>query len=348
MWAVGSGATSAQFIPQLIAGLVAAGVPLGTAQVLGAQTLSIVPRGVSNVTNVMMSLDLETSAFFPNEPFDVPQIKESTTQTLEIGYKGIIAEKFVVGIDGYYSKIDDFVSPLLIVTPNVFLDPATLAASLGAQFGAALADPANAVLAATLVAALDNPLAGGNGNGSAVDELTGIYTAGAAGIPYGTVTPQEAFDPTALMVTYRNFGEVDFYGLDLSLSYFVNRSWTLTGNYSFVSKDFYDNLDGIADIALNAPKHKFGGSITYRNQQTGFDGNLRLRWVDTFPVATGAYVGSVDSYAVLDLSANYKLPFSSNTNLNLTIQNLANNKHNEMVGAPNIGRLAMVRLTQSF
>ncbi|MCZ6820433.1 MAG: TonB-dependent receptor [Calditrichaeota bacterium] len=341
MWAVGRGATSSG----LAANLIGAGIPPAAVADFIGQIEALVP-GVSNVNNVMMSLDLETSAFFPNEPFDVPQIKESTTQTLEIGYKGILAEKFVVGIDGYYSKIDDFVSPLLIVTPNVFLDPATLAASLGAQFTAGLA--ADPVLDATAAAILDNPLAGGNGNGSAVDELTAIYTAGAAGIPYGTVTPEEAFDPTALMVTYRNFGDVDFYGLDLSLSYFVNRSWTLTGNYSFVSKDFYDNLDGIADIALNAPKHKLGGSITYRNQQAGFDGNLRLRWVDTFPVATGAYVGSVGSYAVLDLSTNYKLPFSANTNLNLTIQNLLDNEHKEMVGAPGIGRLAMVRLTQSF
>jgi len=348
MWAVGSGAVSSKFIPQLVSGLIAAGVPAANAQALGGQFLSIVPSTISNVDNVMMSLNPGTGTFFPDEPFDVPQIKESTTQTLEIGYKGIIAEKLVVGIDGYYSKIEDFVSPLLIVTPNVFLDPATLAASLGAQFGAALADPANAVLAATLVQALDNPAAGGNGNGSAVDELTGIYTAGAAGIPYGTVTPQEAFDPTALMVTYRNFGDVDFFGLDLSLSYFINRNWTITGNYSYVSEDFFANLDGIDNIALNAPKHKFGASLTYRDQEAGLDGNLRLRWVDAFPVQTGAFVGSVGSYAVLDFSANYKLPFSPNTNVNLTIQNLTDNEHKEMVGAPRIGRLAMFKVTQSF
>ena len=349
MWGVGSGAVSAKFIPQLVSGLIAAGVPAATAQALGGQVLSIVPATVSNVNNVMASLDPGTGTFFPDTPFDVPQIKESTTQTLELGYKGILAEKLVVGIDGYYSKIKDFVSPLLIVTPNVFLDPTTLAASLGAQFGAALADPANAVLAATLVQALDsNPALGGNGNGSAVDELTTIYTSGAAQIPYGTVTPQEAFDPTAVMVTYRNFGDVDFYGVDLSLSYFLSRHWTITGNYSFVSEDFFSNLDGIDNIALNAPKHKFGGSITYRNDEVGFDSNLRLRWVDSFPVQTGAFVGSVGSYAVLDLTANYKFPFSKNTNLNLTVQNLTDNNHQEMVGAPRIGRLAMFRLTQSF
>ncbi len=356
MWGVGSGAVSSQLIPQFIAGvtgaLVGQGLDLATAQAtaraLGGQFASIVPATVSNVNNVLATLDPATSTFFPDQPFDVPQIKESSTQTIEVGYKGIIADKLVVGIDGYYSEIEDFVSPLLVVTPNVFLDPATLAASVGGQFGAALADPANAQLAGALVLALDNPAAGGNGNGSALDELTTIYTSGAAQVPYGTVTPQEAFDPTAVMVTYRNFGSVDFYGLDLSLSYFVNPQWTITGNYSYVSEDFFANLDGIDNIALNAPKHKVGASLTYRNPQVGFDGNLRLRFVDSFPVQTATFVGSTDSYGVLDLATNYALPFSANTTVNLTIQNLFDNRHFEMVGAPEIGRLAIVRLTQSF
>ena len=101
------------------------------------------------------------------------------------------------------------------------------------------------------------------------------------------MSPQEAFDPTAVLQTYRNFGEVDFFGLDIALSYFVNSNWILSGNYSFVSEDVFENLDGIDDIALNAPQHKFGGSITYRNEKSGFDGNLRLRFVNSFPVATG-------------------------------------------------------------
>jgi len=42
------------------------------------------------------------------------------------------------------------------------------------------------------------------------------------------------------------------------------------------------------------------------------------------------------------------LPFFDNTRLNLTVQNLLNNKHKEFVGLPEIGRLALVRLTQAL
>ncbi|MFQ5866095.1 MAG: TonB-dependent receptor domain-containing protein, partial [bacterium] len=348
MWSVGSGAVSSQFVPQYVAGLIAAGVDPVAAQALGQQFLTIVPALVGGVGNVMRSLDPETGTFFEDEPFDVPRIKEETTQTLEFGYKGILGEKLVLDFDVYYTKIEDFITPLLVTTPNVFLDPVTLAAFLGPSFATELAKPENAMLNATLVGALDAPASGGNGNGSAVDELTGMYTAGAAGIPFGTVTPQEVFDPTAVLVTYRNIGDVDFVGLDVSFSYYLNRLWTIGGNYSFVSDDVFENLDGIDDIALNAAKHKFGASISYRNRDAGFDSNLRLRFVDSFPVISADFKGTSDRYAVLDLTANYKLPFSRNTNLNLTIQNLTDNKHLEIVGAPEIGRLAIVRVTQSF
>ena len=73
------------------------------------------------------------------------------------------------------------------------LNPAT-SASLGKQLGAALSDPQNAVLKAALLA-FDNPARGGNGNGSPVDELVQLLSV------VGTVTPEQATDPNAIMLT---------------------------------------------------------------------------------------------------------------------------------------------------
>ncbi|RMF69020.1 MAG: TonB-dependent receptor, partial [Calditrichaeota bacterium] len=115
---------------------------------------------------------------------------------------------------------------------------------------------------------------------------------------------------------------------------------------SFVNRDFFRSRDGRSDIALNAPKHKVGALLNYRSTNRRFNGELRLRFVDDFPVNSGIFVGKVKRYAVLDLNANYKLPFLSNTQLTLTVQNLTNNKHREFVGVPEIGRLSWIRLTQ--
>lgn len=347
MWAVGRQAVNSQFIPQLRQGMLDAGLSEAQVDALVGQLEGIVPAGVVGVENVTKSINPQTAEFEEDVPVDVPPIRESVTQTLEFGYKGVIGEKLGLGADVYYTKIEDFVSPLLVATPNVFLERSSLAAFLQAQFEEQLSRPENAILNAVLVGALDqNPDLGDN-DGSAADELAGIYS-GASRIPFGTVSPDEAFDPTAVIVTYRNFGEVDFWGFDVHFSLFLSANWTLDGNYSFVSEELFENLDGIADIALNAPQHKVGASVRYRNPAWGLDSQLRFRWVDSFPVNSGAFLGTVESYAVLDFNTKYTLPFSPNTTVTLTIQNLTDNKHREMVGAPEIGRLAILRLTQSL
>ena len=162
------------------------------------------------------------------------------------------------------------------------------------------------------------------------------------------LSPEQAQSDTDVILTFRNFGDISLYGADLNFTYYANRNWNFGGNYSYISKDFFENVDEISDIALNASKHKLGLSAQYLNPDLGLNTQLRLRYVDGFPVNSGVYVGEVDSYAVLDLNAGYDLPFFLNTRLSLTVQNLLDNKHQEFVGAPKIGRLSTVRLTQSF
>jgi iron complex outermembrane receptor protein len=241
----------------------------------------------------------------------------------------------------------------------VFLDPTTLSGSLGTQFGTALANPANAQINAVLVASLDPVARGGNGNGSAVDELTRLFATGAAGIPFGTVSPTEAFDPTALILTYRNFGNVDLNGMDLSFSYYASKSWNFSGSYSFVTKNgfnifkspnrvIYRNLGGVADIALNAPGNKATLSIQYRAPQRGYEAELRGRYVEGFPMDSGVFVGEVQTYTVFDFNFGYDLPFSTGTRFSIAATNIFDQKHLEFVGAPVLGRLIMTRLTQTF
>ena len=163
------------------------------------------------------------------------------------------------------------------------------------------------------------------------------------------MSPEGAFDPTAVILTNRNFGNISLNGVDVHFTYYINRNWSLGGNYSYYSKNFFArSATQPQNIALNAPKHKFGATLNYKDLEAGFAGNLRLRFVDSFPVNSGVYVGEVKSYTILDLNLNYDLPFSPNTGLTLSIQNLTDKKHQEIIGAPEIGRLAIFRLMQTF
>jgi len=70
--------------------------------------------------------------------------------------------------------------------------------------------------------------------------------------------------------------------------------------------------------------------------------------VDGFPVASGVYVGSVDSYAVFDFNIGYRFPGRSGLALQLDIQNVLNDDYTSFVGTPNFGRYTVLRLLWSM
>ena len=268
MWNVGRSAVMSGVKPVFEAGLTAQGLPTPTVEALLDGFDNLIPKQVTGVKNVLRSLDPQAGDFVDVEDVnDVNPLKPTITQTYEVGYKGILMNTLAFSAlafsaDVYHSRINDFVGPLVVETPNVFLDPTTLGASLGKQITVALADPQNAGINQALLA-FDAPSQGGNGNGSPVDELVMLFVAGtenngAAFIPFGTVTPEQAADPNAIMLTYRNYGDISLNGLDLSLTYYLNPSLSLGANYSFVSKDLFETLTDSVILHLTPLRTSLG------------------------------------------------------------------------------------------
>ena len=336
--------------PQVVQGL-AASLAASTEEEILTGFANLIPEQVDGVKMVLRTLNPETAEFTDVEDVnDVDPLKPTITQTYEFGYKGILMNKLAFSADVYHTRIKDFVGPLVVETPNVFLDAASLGAFLTQHLTTTLSDPQNATLNQALLA-FDAPAQGGNGNGSAVDELTKLFVAGTenngpAFIPFGTVTPEQASDPTAVMLTYRNYGDISLNGLDCSLTYYLNPSLSFGGNYSFVSKGLFET--DLRDIALNAPKNKFGANVQYNNINLGLAAGVRMNFVAGFPVNSGVYIGEVESYSTIDVNAGYDIPFGPSPRLSLTVQNVLNNMYQPFIGAPDIGRLSLVRLTQTF
>ena len=331
-------------------GLIAAGYDQATVNAMMAALTAVNPASVSSgVGNILMTVnpDLgipEPSSF--NDIADIHRLEPTITQTFELGYKGIVNNNIRFSVDLYRTEKENFIGPLTVETPNVFLNPTQLQSYLTTQYAAFFADPNNAAEAAVL-AALDAPSAGGNGNGTPIDELVRHYTYGGASIPFGTVTPEEAYDPTAVLVTYRNFGDINFYGADLAFAYHLNQNWNFGGNYSYISENFFAKSDGqVHDIHLNSPKHKAGVQVQYVNPQWGLDVNARYRFVDAFDMDSPFYGSSIKAYQLVDLNVGQK--FIYDTRLSLTVQNVFDRKHVEFIGGPALGRLAIMRLTRSF
>ena len=93
-----------------------------------------------------------------------------------------------------------------------------------------------------------------------------------------------------LVATYINFGQVNTYGTDLGINYYLNDNWNLAFNYSYfdysVDEDNLENdfnNDGkvnFLDILVNAPTHKAGLGLNYNDSK--WTAGIFARWVDSY------------------------------------------------------------------
>ncbi len=347
MWDVARQSTVAGLADNLVAQGI---IDVADAPAISNALDEVLPTSLTNVTNALQLLDLDSQAFVPVSGVkDFPKLKVTRTRTLEAGYKGLIGRRIVVSIDLYHTQVSNFLGPFVVGTPNVFLDGPSLHSELIKSLRDVFADPGNSEALAALQPLDDAPQLFGNGDGDPSSEIALIVATGVAGaIPFGTVSPDEAFDPTAVMLMRQNFGEVTVNGADMNVMMFLSRRMRVGVMYSWLSDNFFRNVDGVDHIALNSPRHKGGAQFYYESADGQIGFSVRGRYVEGFPVRSDVYVGAVEGFFVVDSSVNYRVPFSKNTQVNLTIQNLTDNKHREFVFVPEIGRLALLRLTHEF
>ena len=294
--------------------------------------------GLSN-TLMILNLDEETSAtqpfilVDPENIVDIKAIKNSVNETKEIGYKGMISDHLSLSVDVWKTEYKDFISPLTVQTPNVFIDPTSAFM--------ALSDP-NAINTSSpyyagLLFILDDVAMGGNGDGSIVDEMTTLI----AQIPYGTVTPHE--DANILM-TYANFGDVEVSGVDVSGTFYISNKTKIGGSASFVDKDQFETEEGYT-VALNAPKKKY--NISFRTElMKGLQVGLTHRWQADFPINSGVYVGNLPELRTTDINIGYQIAPTSR--IDLSVKNIKDEKQQYFVGAPEMGRLMLLRVSHTF
>jgi len=261
-------------------------------------------------------------------PDPIGRIESTITTTYEVGYKGLLGDRVLLSVDAYRSDVKDFIGPLRVETPNVFLDPASTSAFVQQRLSPLLM--MGAVTPAEVQAIVE----------------------GLASVPTGTVVPDQRDNP-ALVFTYRNFGDVDFYGVDLGAEILATDRVSFNGAFSWVSEECFDfNDDGdctsAVDVSLNAPTAKGSVGARFQDRSTGITVGARGRFSDTFVMNSGVYVGEVDSYAVADANVTYDLTAIPGASVTLSVNNIFGNVHQEFVGAPALGRLAMLRLTYDF
>jgi outer membrane receptor for ferrienterochelin and colicins len=308
---------------------------------IDAQTANMLhqlaPQAGSVGINVLNLSSMELSPLGSTTVPSVPRAEESRNTTYEIGYKGILGGRILLNAAAWRETRSNFASPLTPFTPLLLLD------SIGIY---------------NLVVNHVGP------------ENADAIAAGMRGLPLGVAAApemdlgrQDPLDQPYLLASYRNFGSVSLMGVDLSTTAMLTDQWALLLAGSYVSKDHFFS-EGFL-VGLNAPTRKLAAAIQYRNANAGYNGELRMRYNNSFPVASAPYSATkciatpefplegleqpcIPSATLLDVNVGYRLPFSRGTSLQLSVTNVLDTEYRSFVAVPPIGRLALLRVRHEF
>lgn len=278
---------------------------------------------------------------------DVKPIRESTSNTLEVGYKGILGNRLLLAADAWWSRKEHLVTPLTIQTPLLLLNGPQLGAYLVPRF---MADLGYSQAQATALAT----------------QLIGSTTSpGLATIPVAVVSSSDVHaNGGQLLVTYVNVDEnIDVRGYDLSTKLLLSSLWSIGANGSWVNADRWQT-ENAGLVTLNAPRKKATLSLNYDNGEgNGLNAELRMRYTSGFPVNSGVYIGTlclggtqgalaedcVKAYTLFDATLGYRLPGRArHTTLQVSATNLLDEDYRPFPGTPNIGRMILARIKYDF
>jgi len=286
-------------------------------------------------------VDADPTSACPTPPFcptpgglagleDIARLEPTITNTFEVGYKGLLGGRFLVGVNAWWSHITDFVSALQVSTPNVFLDGAGTFQFLNQQFqglvGTVFPDAATATATAQQVAGA------------------------MAQIPLGVVTTTSAggTEP-ALALVYRNLGSLDVFGGEVGAQIVLDDRFEIAGSLSIVDKnEFTTEGDNPEVVPLNAPTVKGTARLTYRDDGAGLNGSVRFRAQNGFPANSGVYIGEVDGLETVDLGLGWRIPGYRDLWLQLDVQNVFDSSYQTFVGTPQLGRMILARVRWDY
>ena len=265
------------------------------------------------------STDPKVKGHFKDKVNDQSGMYPEVMRTLELGYKGRLTPKLYGTVDLFLNHYDSFISSISFITPLV-LEKEALSTDWNGD-GIKNDDPNEILDQQDLETSFDHWR-------DYIDGLTALDTTRGQNPP--------------VVVGYINYGEVDMSGLDMSLAWFLNREWSLGLNYSYLSiTEFMNPITNTPD-PINAPRHKGGIKIQYNPRKFDFSSTLNVRYVDAFPWSSGIYYGKINSYFIGDLHTSYKL--NEHLAAMLTINNILDHRHVEIMGGPALGRSIILRL----
>ena len=174
-----------------------------------------------------------------------------------------------------------------------------------------------------------------------------------------------------------NYAEVNTWGIDVGMTWTLNKHIGFSINYSWIDSDITDSIPehdankndtiSLDERSLNAPHHRYSASLLFTNMlKNKFHCMLGARYVQQYDFFSGNQIGTSEGegmkgdvygnyytnynfdwgplggFLSCDFSAGYS--FNSWLSANLNITNVFNTRQIEFVGSPSIGRLIMAEI----
>ena len=271
----------------------------------------------------------------------------SFLDSYEIGYKGVVGDRFSFGVDVYHYRRKggaSFQQISLVVNIN----------NLGSSLGQGVRANAEPALTQGLIGlGLDAATAGATAQAIGA-ALVGAYSDGGdgfiqvltnAGLPFHGVVPtleNTGNGNTRLTQGYLS-NDADMisedWGAEFNFKFFLTENLTTRGNYTWFRLD-PDNPNG-----RSFPNNKIRFGIDY-NTKVGFYGTLNYQWDQSFTSNNITFPGDVDERSLFDITLGYDL--TENLKLELAGINVFNNEFRALPGFPRIGRTITGRIVVDF
>ena len=300
---------------------------LGNPYYYSIEEFEFLPVDTSESILFYPSTDPRIDGFYGQQVKDLPEIEAENVKSWELGYKGRLNSRMFGTLDLYASHYNSFVSPVTFITPIV-IEKKVLET-----------DYNNDGIVNTINDLNNNIIT----DQDDYDESFDNWRDAIQGVTAMKMIP--GYTPP-VVVGYINYGEVDMWGMDASITYFINREWNLDLTYSHLGMTEVFNPITNNEDPINAPRHKGGMKLQYSPQRWPLTCSLNARYVDGFKWSSGIYFGNIKPYTILDLHAGYE--FNKYVKVNFTINNLFNHYHTEIVGGPSLGRILLLRLQTKF
>lgn len=386
------GANAASAFPGLVQGnataltaavagaLQSKGIPASFATQFATAAIQTLGASTPTSADIATRISYISSATTPLGTSDLKPIAPLTAsynQTYELGYKGIINNRFRYDISFWGQDRGDVATTAALATPNVwFGNPTQLGGYIGQRLGSSLGPN----LASLGVSQSDIALL--------VNGIATALTGNLAPAPLGVVTFNDpTTSPTAVYATYQKVDKkIWVKGLDLAVDVVASDRLTFDATYSYQNQNVWkDIIVGGIPLMSNSPNSRGSLGARYRNEGNGISFESRMRYNEAFPVNSGVYATNT-AFAIAAGQPGAATPATGTTGygkcpaaagtfcyenvpeaftfdaqfvkrfdigaqkvaITVGATNLFDNKVRTFPGVPEIGRMIMTRLQYSF